>query len=592
LLFFVVFGITNCYNYNLQKIELLHEEDFNTPVIGDDFQQKWSSSNYPNVKSVCFNLRMESLNAVDGTKCRYTDKIVATGKYKNTVNQTGWGILEVETFSGFAPELQAYAAGLVEGLLTKLQISLHRRNTLDGIYNNYTEYRDRLDDYLNKNLVWISNQVKKASKTDIFWRQVNLTFAQLTGISDGYANANTSEKKESSYEPEARFELSDILRLQLAGDFIDLEKAFNKTANWHASGEQDTGHCSGLVRVTDDKKNLLVSHVSMSGYNTMNRLMKLYKFAYDPKEVPGHTISFSAYAGVLASGDDYTLISSGLLSIETTISVFNKPLYNLVKPEGQLHCWVRSYIANQLARTASEWVELFARYNSGTYNNQWTVVDYKLFKPGQPLPHTDLIWVLEQIPGRTESQDVTWFLRKYNYWPSYNIPFLARITDLSGYKGKASENNWWRWGYAPRALIFHRDYAKVTNITTLMELMRYNDYRHDKFSRCTCTPNPYTAEAAPSTRGDINPENGTYEVAGMGFRNHGAIDYKGTDLALFQKLQIHTIGGPTYGGKSEIPPFNWNTTALKNVSHYGQPTIWEFKPFITEWQTPVQVAGF
>ena len=41
----------------------------------------------------------------------------------------------------------------------------------------------------------------------------------------------------------------------------------------------------------------------------------------------------------------------------------------------------------------------------------------------------------------------------------------------------------------------------------------------------------------------------------MGNRNHGALDYKGTDFAHFQKLQIHAVGGPTYGGKSEIPPF-------------------------------------
>ena len=32
------------------------------------------------------------------------------------------------------------------------------------------------------------------------------------------------------------------------------------------------------------------------------------------------------------------------------------------------------------------------------YNNQWMVVDYKLFGPHQPLPDTGLLWVLEQLP--------------------------------------------------------------------------------------------------------------------------------------------------------------------------------------------------
>jgi len=115
----------------------------------------------------------------------------------------------------------------------------------------------------------------------------------------------------------------------------------------------------------------------MSGYNTMTRVLKLYKFGYDKSKVPGHTSTFSGYPASLASMDDFVLLSSGLGSIETTISIYNKSLYSpeLVKPEGQLHCWVRSIVANQLAGTAKEWTEIFTRYNSGTYNNQWTVVD-------------------------------------------------------------------------------------------------------------------------------------------------------------------------------------------------------------------------
>lgn len=54
-------------------------------------------------------------------------------------------------------------------------------------------------------------------------------------------------------------------------------------------------------------------------------------------------------------------------------------------------------IINNL-RTAKEWINIFKRYNSGTYNNQWTVVDYKLFQPGKELPTNGLIWILEQLP--------------------------------------------------------------------------------------------------------------------------------------------------------------------------------------------------
>jgi len=331
--------------------------------------------------------------------------------------------------------------------------------------------------------------------------------------------------------------------------------------------------------------------VAMSGYNTMNRVLKFYKFAFDPNVVPGRAYSFSGYPGALASADDYTLISSGLLSIETTIAVFNNTLYSdkYIKSVGQLHCWIRSILANQLARTGKDWVDIFARYNSGTYNNQWTVVDYKLFQPGKGLPNTDLVWILEQLPGHTRSKDVTWFLRKYRYWPSYNIPYIVAISKLSGFNVKGDQNSWWRWGYSPRAKIFHRDQDKVTDIDSLMALMRYNDYTHDEFSRCTCSP-PYTAEAGISARGDLNPVNGTYEVEGMGHRNHGALDYKGTNYTLFQALRFHAVGGPTYSLDSNrhVPPFDWRTTDIV-APHHGQPPLWKFGAIITEWENEATV---
>ena len=84
---------------------------------------------------------------------------------------------------------------------------------------------------------------------------------------------------------------------------------------------------------------------------------------------------------------------------------------------------------------------------------------------------------------------------------------------MSGFDLKGTENNWWRWGYAPRAKIFQRDHNKVTDMESLRKLMRYNDYQHDEFSKCACSP-PYTAEAGISARGDLNPANGTYEIPG------------------------------------------------------------------------------
>lgn len=63
-------------------------------------------------------------------------------------------------------------------------------------------------------------------------------------------------------------------------------------------------------------------------------------------------------------------------------------------------------LANRLAKNGQEWTDIFAQYNSGTYNNQWMVVDYNRFQPSKPL-RAGVLHILEQIPGFTMNADVT-----------------------------------------------------------------------------------------------------------------------------------------------------------------------------------------
>ncbi|CAK5032882.1 unnamed protein product [Meloidogyne enterolobii] len=57
--------------------------------------------------------------------------------------------------------------------------------------------------------------------------------------------------------------------------------------------------------------------------------------------------------------------------MEITITLGNESIYSNVKPKGQLHCWVRSFIADLLASTSKDWITIFGFHNSRTYNNQW-----------------------------------------------------------------------------------------------------------------------------------------------------------------------------------------------------------------------------
>lgn len=73
-----------------------------------------------------------------------------------------------------------------------------------------------------------------------------------------------------------------------------------------------------------------------------------------------------------------------------------------------------------MAYDGSDWAQLFALHNSGTYNNQWMIVDYNKFMPGESLKD-GLFTVLEQLPGQVRWEDRTDTLRETSYWSSYNI---------------------------------------------------------------------------------------------------------------------------------------------------------------------------
>ncbi|KAL3088134.1 hypothetical protein niasHS_009420 [Heterodera schachtii] len=523
-------------------------------------------SNY-SYKSVC--LVDGKPTVVDGFEC---SNQIAVGRYKNAINMTGWSFLEVETKPEAEPEMQAYAAGILEGTLTRHTLELHLMNVVYDYCNDYQTYCNNLKLYLKQNLEYVQERLAKAPADDPYWQGVKRVYLQMTGVWHGFSGA--------PFDVSIDFSLNPILMLNTRGELFELELKFNRSKGRRE--EASGGRCSGLVKVAPNNSDILFSHVTMWGLENLIRVLKVYKFGYDRTQYPGHTTTVSSYPGLLYSGDDFALLSSGLAVLETTMKIFNRTLLEQIKATGVIHGWVRAIVANRMARTAREWCHIFKRFNSGTYSNQWLIVDYNKFKPYTQLPDHGLFYVLEQMPTLIVYKDMTQWLKQKGYFASYNIPFFEKISRISEFEQKSHEFEWFSWKNCPRGKIFARDQYNVVDMDSLTKLMRYNDYTHDPFSRCKCSP-PFTAEAAISTRGDLNPANGTYEISAMGHANHAAFDYKGTCYKLFNKLQFRAWSGPTYG---KVPVFDWRTSDLApTVKHYGHPLRWEFLPVEYEWET-------
>ena len=109
--------------------------------------------------------------------------------------------------------------------------------------------------------------------------------------------------------------------------------------------------------------------------------LKKYNLNYHLKHgssivVPGHTATMSSYAGSIFSLDDFLTLSSGLVTTETTLFIYNSSLYTHLAADGQLMEPARVMVANRLSTGGRMWTDLVSKHNSGTYNNQWMVIDY------------------------------------------------------------------------------------------------------------------------------------------------------------------------------------------------------------------------
>nr|XP_006813917.1 PREDICTED: putative phospholipase B-like 2-like [Saccoglossus kowalevskii] len=208
------------------------------------------------------------------------------------------------------------------------------------------------------------------------------------------------------------------------------------------------------------------------------------------------------------------------------------------------------------------------------------VVDYNKFSPGLT-PKTGLLVILEQLPGLVVAEDKTDLLTTQMYWPSYNVPYFKEIFNTSGCpENVAKYGDWFTYDKTPRAQIFRRDQSKVTDLNSMIKLMRYNDYKHDKYSKCNCTP-PYSAENAISARSDLNPSSGTYPFAALGQRCHGGTDMKLTNYVMHKDLSFVAISGPT---QDQQPVFQWSTSPYLDVLHLGHPDKFDFGPVQVNWK--------
>ena len=509
---------------------------------------------------------------------------VAWGSFDNTLNQTGWGELNIRTSGESTDVQQHYAAGFLEGALTGEHIYTTYLNTMQFTFHGRAVPAS-VTAFMAAQDQWAREQVKETG-SDPFWQHVGALLAQYDGMIAGYASSGAPAVPVFAWQ-----------LLNGVGDLFQIIPAVEKSEriDWSSLSTDEArvalskaGHCSALIKVVGDLSELFMGHSSWFEYANTNRIFKSYHFSFHAPS-GANRISFSSYPGYLESLDDFYMMDSGLGMVQTSNGVPDNTLLDLITPRSLL-AWQRVRVASAMANTGEEWWSVFKTHASGTYVNQYMVVDFKLFTKGQALlPNT--LWVVEEIPGLVKGGDQTATLAR-GYWPSYNVPYYAEVYNRSGYRqlfddaasrlptNQIAESSLPKQpGYdgggseytigAPRSKIFRRDEGRVVDLQSFKDILRYANYT-DPYA-----VDPKTGRVdygcALCMRGDLGG-NGT---GGAG----GCYDTKVTSSTLFANMSCHAVSGPSSSASSSanvLPPFSWRPQVDAKTLHLGLPQTYDF----------------
>jgi len=480
------------------------------------------------------------------------------------------------------------AAGAIEGY-----------GTYESVYASLLAQGYSLDQPWNANLsTMVQNHidymlinVKNKRATEPFWSGVGTILLQMEGLALGFNARNAKEGNKYS-----NITFQSVFNLNFGDEIGD----FNGTVNWnrkHSTSDvsslpfelasnyrgdtnmpliptpKNNQHCSGLIKVVDG--DIYASQVTWAGWEHffVARQYKTYLMKTN--------VSMTTNAGVIASGDDWYITSNKMLVEETTNDFYDASLYSLITANCVSE-FIRVMVANHQGTDGRSWVELFQTENSGTYCNQWMVVDYKKVTPGKTnqtnlLP--DTFWVAEQMPGNVTSGDMTHVLTEFGYWPSYNTPYFKNVFDASGFQTMVDQfGPFFTYNNTARANIFRAHQNTIVDMPTMEYMMRYNKFETDPNSIipycANCTP-AYSPMLAIASRGDL-VRNSTSDFGNLTHNYSiyfqrdafGAADAKISNYDLtVNQFAGHLVQGPTH---VDQPVFKWSSF-VEGPKYKNQP---------------------
>lgn len=545
---------------------------------------------------------------------------LAWGNYTAGNSLEGWNYLEVfgsnQIKSVDDMLLSRKAMGYLEGQASCNEITHFYPNFYNDLFGTESPGAGTIA-FIRKNYAWVKDMAEKNWQTDEYWLAQRAMLQQLEGMFEGYRDSTCQQAEPHTFAwntlSDPRFE--QFLLINAWGDLYQITLKFKEPTvslsriyGLHSKSNKENPskkefskleRCSGLIKVLPGWSDVLFAHNTWDGYGGLGpRIFKKYSYpitarkssSNSPSEYIPYTTYFSSSPILLSSVDDFFVLNgrASLGVIETTNSMFNLPLLDLVKPETVLS-WQRSTAANMLSSSGSEWAQIFSRYHSGTYTNQWMILDTAMFVPGTA-PKTGFFTVLEEVPGLIVYDDMTSVLVEQQFWSSYNSPFFPEIQEASGYAKlckKGASNACYE--KAPRAQLFKQYQSTVIDMPTMEALMQYNNFTADAASdddsckAIACRGDLQPIESDAGAFGALDAKIGSVLLAksASGVAQKTAGTSRESDSGEFSPPIFIHLGPATSSGS--LPPFCWaQFDSVSNghvYSHIGQPECFDFSWF-------------
>ena len=449
---------------------------------------------------------------------------------------------------GETKQKMMYCAGYLEGKMLQERIYQAYINNIYVTYGSEVQemkFEKNIEDFYENNYKLVKEMIEANPDVE-YWTNVDAILRISDGMFDGYSQTAPADEIINH---------SDFYIHNFLPDIFDIKTAIGTLS----PTDPIRGKCTGGIRLLPDYSDIFVMHNAWSDYRNAFGLTLDYDFP-----VPGFAarrVSITILLGMVSSLDDFYLADSGLIVFETSLmSQDTKMLSDYINSHKKsLFCGMRSLLAMFTAHNGTEWAEIFLKYNSGTYNNDYFVTDVNKFKR-KSKPTKDLVTLIEQLPSETPYVfDVTKNLTDDGFIASFNVPFTEEVYHICQYDKVENTSEYYHpYKLHPRYLISARELPTVSTFDEMKSFARFNNFKRDPYSE----GNPMNTIAS---REDLK-----------GFIPSGAFNQKAVKASLGSTIMEYEFCGAPTNESEDTPTFVWSKGPFANLPRVGLPDVLNF----------------